>query len=123
MQQNQYRGLVAGVKPNRIPDGESKEGDGLLRNQVCGGLVNIGFKSLVVLPIVIRRRFVGTGRHTVFNGRDELNNLSEGWPCLETSNRFIAGGYFRSLQAPIFQHPHGRSAMTLSHQFRSECEP
>ena len=69
MQQDKHRRLVAGVEPNRISDGEGKARNELLRNEVCGGLVNIGFKSLVVLPVVIRRRFGGTGLHTVFNGR------------------------------------------------------
>ena len=36
---------------------------------MCRGLVNIGFKSLVVLPAVSRQRFRCKGRHTVFNGR------------------------------------------------------
>lgn len=52
MQQDEHRGLVARVKPNWIPDGESKEGDGVLRNQVCGGLVGkyyVGGVSALVI--------------------------------------------------------------------------
>lgn len=33
MQQDKHRGFIAGVKPNRIPDGEGKEGDGVLSHQ------------------------------------------------------------------------------------------
>lgn len=38
MQPDKYSGLVAGVKPNWIPDGAREEGDEFLRNQVCGSL-------------------------------------------------------------------------------------
>ena len=41
MQQDEHRGLVAGVKPNWLPDGAREAGDGLLRNQVCGCLVTV----------------------------------------------------------------------------------
>ena len=55
---------------------------------------------------------------TVFNGRDELKNLSEGWPRSEMSNCFIQEATTgSSAQEPTSIHPRGRSAMTLSHQF------
>ncbi len=39
MQQDQHRGLVAGVEPNRIPDGESKTRYGILRDEAWAELV------------------------------------------------------------------------------------
>ncbi len=87
MQQDKHRGLVAGVESHRIPDAARKACNGLLRNQVCGGLGSqTGSCAGSDTAESLGKRTRLAGRHTVFNGRDELKNLSEGWPRSEMSN-------------------------------------
>ena len=73
MQQDKHRRLVAGVESDWIPDGAREACDGVLRNQVYGGLKGrrggLPHLRIALWPEQVCSRTRTAGRHAVFNGR------------------------------------------------------